>query len=121
MEPFGLTETFRCNSCTRTYVPLKGGRFLYPAKNLGFRIAPTYWWDGCRWHFAGTTATNKQLLTIVLISLMPVIALNLLISFDLWAQRPIWFNPILASPIIGLISLQLSFLSCWDFDFLGNG
>jgi hypothetical protein len=120
MEPYGLTETFQCHTCHRAFVPLKGGRFLYPALNLGFRIAPTYWWDGYRWHWAGTTATTKQLAIIVAVSLLPVLALNLAVGLDLWTQRPTWCNPALMSPIVGLLSLQLIYLLCWDFEFFSK-
>jgi len=118
MEPFGLTETFMCNACRRSYVPLKGGRFLYPAKLMGWKIAPTFWWDGFRWHWAGTTATTRQLATIVALSLIPVVLLNLVLCYDLWAGRPDWCNPIIVSPLIGLLSIQFVYFMCWDFDFL---
>lgn len=118
MEPFGLTETFQCNSCHRNFVPLKGGRFLYPARHLGWKIAPTFWWDGFRWHWAGTTATSRQLSAIVAVSLVPVLLVNLLICYDIWSSRPDWCNPLLLTPVIGLLAIQLVYMLCWDFDFL---
>jgi len=121
MEPFGLTETFKCNSCKKTFVPLKGGRFLYPARHIGWRIAPTFWWDGFRWHWAGTTATPRQLAIIVLVSLIPVVAANLAVYFNVWTGRPDWCHPSLITPLIGLLSIQIAYLSCWDFDFLSSG
>jgi hypothetical protein len=120
MEPFGLTETFQCNACKRGFVPLKGGRFLYPARLLGWRIAPTFWWDGFKWHWAGTTATARQLATIVLVSLLPVLLVNLAIYLQWWTARPDWCNSVLLSPLVGLLTVQLVYLACWDFDFLSR-
>lgn len=120
MEPFGLAETFRCTTCRRNFVALKGGRLLYPAENTGWRIAPTYWWDGFRWHWAGTTASSRQLLTIVIISLLPVIMLNMVIRLNVWSGRPDWCNPFLISLLLGLASTQLVYLLCWDFEFLSK-
>jgi hypothetical protein len=120
MEPYGLTETFQCTSCKRAFVPLKGGRYLYPARSIGWRIAPTFWWDGFRWHWAGTTATTRQLTIIVLLSLLPVLAVNLTICLNLWANRPDWCNPALMTPLIGLLTIQFIYLLCWDFDFLSK-
>ncbi len=120
MDPFGLTETFQCNTCDRVFVPLKGGRFLYPARHLGWKIAPTFWWDGFRWHWAGTTATARQLTTIVAVSLLPVVLLNIALFFNLWSSRPDWCNAALLSPLVGLVTVQLVYLLCWDFDFLSK-
>lgn len=120
MEPFGLTETFKCNGCKRVYVPLKGGRYLFPANSIGWKIAPTFWWDGYRWHWAGTTASTQQLSCIVLVSLLPVVALNVAIHMNLLAGRPYWCTPLLMSLIIGLITTQVAYLTCWDFDFLSK-
>lgn len=120
IEPFGLTETFQCNTCQRSFVPLKGGRFLFPAKDLGWKIAPTFWWDGFRWHWAGTTATSRQLVTIVLLSLLPVLLVNMGIYLNLWTHRPPWCGPALLSPLLGIITIQLVYLCCWDFDFLSR-
>lgn len=115
-----MTETFHCSGCRRTFVPLRGGRYLYPSKRLGWRIAPTYWWDGYRWHWAGTTATCRQLTVIVLLSLLPVLAVNIALCVNLWANRPAWCNPILLTPLIGLLTIQFIYLLCWDFDFLSE-
>lgn len=120
MEPFGLTETFRCNSCRRTYVPLKGGRYLYPARQMGWKIAPTFWWDGFRWHWAGTTATSSQLTSIVLLSLLPVLLVDLAIYMNWWQSRPDWCTPMLISLLIGLLTIQVVYLMCWDFDFMSS-
>lgn len=124
VEPYGLTETFKCNCCKRMFVPLKGGRYLFPANDLGWKVAPTFWWDGYRWHWAGTTATASQLTTIVVLALLPVLILNLLhsahILADVMPQLPEWCNPLLISPIVALLSLQIIYICCWDFDFLNH-
>ena len=101
-------------------MPLKGGRFLYPANSLGWKIAPIFWWDGYRWHWAGTTATGRQLFTIVILSILPVIAANLAMYFGFWANRPDWCTPLIVSPVVGLISINLLYLTCWDYDFLAR-
>jgi len=72
LEAFGITETLKCTSCERGFVALHGGRMLYPANRMGVKIAPTFWWDGLRWHWAATTASTRQILTIVLLSVMSV-------------------------------------------------
>lgn len=106
------------------FVPLKGGRYLYPANDLGWKVAPTFWWDGYRWHWAGTTASASQLTTIVILALLPVLILNLLhsahILADMVPQLPEWCNPLLISPIVALLSLQIIYICCWDFDFLNH-
>ncbi len=118
LEPFGLTETFKCNSCERNYVPLRGGRLLHPANRLGWKIAPTFWWDGLRWHWAGTTATAKQLTGIVALFLLPLFLLNGALSLNLWVDKPEWCSPLLLTAVLGLLTVQLIYLLCWDFDFL---
>ncbi|MBI4532373.1 MAG: hypothetical protein HY711_00380 [Candidatus Melainabacteria bacterium] len=118
MEPYGFTETFLCNTCNRTFVPLKGGRFLYPARHLGWRIAPIFWWDGFRWHWSGTTATPRQLFWIVALSLLPVILVNLAICLNWWTEQPRWCNPVLLSPSLALTSIQVIYFLSWDFKFL---
>lgn len=120
LEPFGLTETFQCNSCERGFVPLRGGRLLHPSRRLGWKVAPTFWWDGLRWHWAGTTATTKQLLTIVSLFLLPIVALNLAISCQLWTDRPEWCSPVLLTAVVSLLTIQLIYFVCWDFDFLSK-
>ena len=121
LEPFGLTETLACNNCARGFVPLRGGRFLYPASTLGFKIAPIFWWDGFRWHWGGTTATTKQLATLIMVSLLPVIGI---LSFDtffpLHSFKHYNLDATLLSPVVGLITMQLMYLLCWDFDFFSR-
>ncbi len=120
LEPFGQTETLKCNGCERHFVPLRAGRLLYPANRLGLRIAPTFWWDGLRWHWAGTTATANQLTLILVAFMAPLLALHLSIALHLWLDRPVWCSPLLMTAFISLISLQMIYFSCWDFDFLAK-
>lgn len=120
LEPYGHTETLICSGCERGFVPLRGGRLLFPANTLGWKIAPTFWWDGLRWHWGGTTATIKQLSVIVMTSLLPVIALLSLASLcpEWWNNNvPHSYSPTLLGPIIGLVTMQLVYLCCWDFEF----
>jgi hypothetical protein len=120
LEVFGLTETLKCDSCERSFVPLKSGRFLYPANQLGWKIAPTFWWDGFRWHRDRTTASTKQLTIITLLSLVPVLAILVAAQINphWWTETvPKGYLPALFASIAWLFSLQLIYLSCWDFDF----
>ena len=118
LEPFGLTETLRCANCERTFVPLKGGRLLCPANRMGWKIAPTFWWDGLRWHWAGTTATTGQLVGIVTAFLLPLLLLNAGLHFNVLSGRPDWCTPLLMTAILGLLTIQVIYFTCWDFDFL---
>jgi hypothetical protein len=118
LETYGLTETLHCNHCSRGFVPLRGGRFLYPAQSLGWKIAPIFWWDGFRWHWGGTTATTKQLSTIIMLSLLPVV--GILGYHTVVHPLPGWAEPSLLGPIAGLITMQLMYLLCWDFDFFSR-
>ncbi len=118
LEPFGLTETFQCASCDRSFVPLRGGRLLHPARSMGWKIAPTFWWDGLRWHWAGTTASARQMTTILALLIVPLLALNIGFYFYSGIDRPEWCNPILITATVGLLMTQLIYLACWDFDFL---
>ncbi len=115
LEPFGHTETFKCNGCERSFVPLRGGRLLNPANRMGSKVAPTFWWDGLRWHWAGTTATTNQLLAITAAFLMPIVMLHLSTTF-LWHDRPEWCSPLLMTALVGLMTVQFIYLLCWDFD-----
>ena len=116
LEPYGHTETFQCNNCTRTFVPLSNGRKLYPANRMGWKIASTYWWDGLRWHWAGTTATALQLISIVMMFLTPMLAVNIFISSNIWAARPDWASPLLMTALVGLIMAVVLRVLCWDFE-----
>jgi hypothetical protein len=88
---------------------------------MGFKIAPTYWWDGLRWHFAGTTATTKQILVSLSFAMMPAILLNLALALSLWKDRPDWCNPCLLTVLVGLLTALMIYLICWDFEFLPRG
>ncbi len=120
LEPFGLTECLKCSSCERSYVALRGGRLLTPANRLGFKIAPTFWWDGLRWHWAGTTASTKQLFLLVLFFVMPIAASQIAFQANLFGSHPDWLNPFLASGVIALFALQTIYVLCWDFDFVSK-
>jgi hypothetical protein len=117
LEPFGHTETFQCNGCQRSFVPLRGGRLLNPAHRMGAKIAPTFWWDGLRWRWAGTTASTAQLVAIVVSFLMPLVVLNLAIAFNLLHERPEWASPLPITAAVGLMSMLLLYFMCWDFNF----
>ena len=119
LETQGLTETLHCNHCARGFVALRGGRLLYPATQMGWKIAPIFWWDGFRWHWGGTTATTKQLMSIIALSFLPVTAV--IFYAVLYGQTlPKWAEPQLLSPIVGLLTMQLIYLLCWDFDFFSK-
>lgn len=121
LEQFGLTETLKCNSCMRTFVPLRNGRCLFPSNRMGWKIAPTFWWDGLRWHWAGTTASAGQLCAIVLLFMLPLLALNgAFYYFNIWPDRPEWLSPLLLSAVVSLITIQTIYFLCWDFDFVSK-
>ena len=120
IEPHGLSECLNCSSCERSFVALRGGRLLTPANRLGFKIAPTFWWDGLRWHCAGTTASSRQLLTLVFLFFLPIVASHIAFSLNLFQDRPEWLSPALASAVIGLFSIQTIYFLCWDFDFVAR-
>jgi hypothetical protein len=121
LELYGLTETLKCNGCERTFVPLRRARLLHPANRMGAKIAPTFWWDGLRWHWAGTTATSKQIVAILLASTIPVVLVNLALTMNFFKDRPEWCTPILLSIVVGLMMLQMIYLICWDFDTMSRG
>jgi len=120
LEPYGYTETFKCNECERTFVPLCGARLLYPSLQMGFKIAPTFWWDGLSWHSAGTTATLKQILSMLVAMSVPVILLNLILALNIWKDRPDWLSPLILSGLVGIFSLLMIYLICWDFESLSR-
>ena len=115
LEAYGITETFACSRCQRGFVPLRGGTLLCPSCNLGWKIAPTFWWDGLRWHWSGTTATAAQLLVIVLISLIP--AVGILIASTIVEPQSPWWKASLFASLAGFITMQFIYFLCWDFDF----
>jgi hypothetical protein len=93
---------------------------LYPANRMGVKVAPTFWWDGLRWHWAGTTASTKQLFAIVLMFVLPVALAQLAFAFNLVGERPDWLNPALATALVSLLSMQAIYFLCWDFDFVSR-
>ncbi len=117
LEPYGHTETMMCSNCNRSFVPLRGGRLLFPANSLGWKIAPTFWWDGYRWHWGGTTATAKQLSIIVLLSLLPVLGIAASANYFHWPINNVFCDAWILCPIVGLITMQLIYACCWDFEF----
>ena len=120
LEPFGLTETFKCHNCERQFVPIRGGRLLYPANRMGWKVAPTFCWDGLKWHWSGTTATARQLLTIVSLFVLPLAMLNVGMYFNVWSDKPDWCSPLLLTAVLGLLTIQMIYFMCWDFDFLSK-
>jgi hypothetical protein len=90
---------------------------LYPAHQLGWKIAPIFWWDGFRWHWGGTTATVKQLSVIIMLSLLPVFGI---LFYSSICKLPRCLEPSLLGPIVGLITMQLIYLLCWDFEFFSR-
>ncbi|MBN8661509.1 MAG: hypothetical protein LCH63_09350 [Candidatus Melainabacteria bacterium] len=120
LEPHGLTECLNCSSCQRSFVALRGGRLLTPATRLGFKIAPTFWWDGLRWHWAGTTASTRQLFAMVLLFTLPILACQAAFQMNLFQDRPEWLSPALASAVIGLFAIQTIYFLCWDYDFVSK-
>jgi hypothetical protein len=117
IEPFGITETLKCTSCERSFVALRGGRMLYPANNMGLKIALTFWWDGLRWHCAGTTASSRQVLMLALLLTSSVALSQMFLSLNQVASRPEWqwLSPPLAGAIVMLLVLVLIYSCCGDF------
>lgn len=118
IEPFGITETLKCTSCERSFVALRGGRMLYPANSMGLKIALTFWWDGLRWHCAGTTASSRQLLTPILLLASCVALSQLILSLNLIASKPEY--PPLAAAAGLLVGLLLIYSICGDFDVVAK-
>lgn len=81
MEPFGETETFMCSSCNRHFVAINAGRILYPSSRLKIKIAPVFWWDGLRWHLAGTTASPGQSMFTLALFIAPLLMINAFVIF----------------------------------------
>jgi len=118
IEPFGITETLKCTSCERSFVALRGGRMLYPANSMGMKIALTFWWDGLRWHCAGTTASARQLLMPAIFLTIPVLLSQILLSLNLVASRPEY--PALFAAAGLLVGLVLIYSVCGDFDVVAK-
>ena len=90
------------------------------ANRMGWKVAPTFWWDGLRWHWAGTTASSRQLGAIVALFFSPLLILNIVLAFNLWTEKPEWCSPILLTAVLGLLTIQMIYFMCWDFDFLSK-
>jgi hypothetical protein len=118
LEAFGLTETLKCSSCERSFVALRGGRLLYPANRLGMKVALTFWWDGLRWHWAGHTASTKQLLAIVLLFFTPLLAAQVFFALNLWPEHPDWLSAKTTTLAIAGLTLATLYCFCFDFDMV---
>lgn len=119
LEAFGITETLKCTSCERGFVALHGGRMLYPANRMDWKIAPTFWWDGLRWHWAATTANTRQILTLVLLTVMAVTGTYAAFGFNLIARWE-WLSPMLAASVVLFLSLGSIYFFCGDFDVVAK-
>lgn len=120
LETYGLTETLQCSSCQRNFVALRGGRYLHPANSMGVKIAPTFWWDGLRWHWAGTTASTRQITVMFMLLATPLMALALGYQNNLFKGAPDWLNLPLAMAAASLLGMQALYFFCWDFDFVAR-
>src|ERR1700722_6744762 len=114
LEPFGETETFVCAACRRNFVAINAGRVLYPVYSMKAKISPVYWWDGLRWHLAGTTASNGQFLTTVLLFVAPLFCMDTAVFWlshghavhQVTAQA-FWLNLTLLNLLVGFFLAQL--------------
>jgi hypothetical protein len=116
LEAHGHSETLKCTSCERPFVALRGGRMLYPANRMGTKVALAFWWDGLRWHFAGTTASTRQLITVALLFFLPLIAAQVAFALNLVPDHPEWFSPAMACTAIALLATTAIYFMCWDFN-----
>ena len=55
---------------------INAGRVLYPVYSMKTKISPVFWWDGLRWHLAGTTASNGQFLATMLLFVTPLLGID---------------------------------------------
>lgn len=121
LEPFGETETFVCSACSRDFVAISAGRILYPACHMKRKIAPVFWWDGLHWHFAGTTASLKQLATVVLLIASSFAFVNCALLYLKYEQilgqttrlAP-WLNLLLINILMATLLGHLFYTLCWD-------
>ena len=125
LKPFGETETFSCEHCERKFVALNAGRILHPARRLRIKIAPVFWWDGTRWHLAGTTASPSQNFLLMLIFVVPMIVINAFVFFinhghlDPLDQHLV-LNLALLNGLVAFFMAQLFYLFCWDQNWSNN-
>ena|SRR5579872_122244 len=129
IEPFGETETFNCNQCTRKFVALNAGRILYPAKRLKIKIAPIFWWDGLHWHLAGTTASTIQNTFVATMFIAPILTVNAFVFFINHGHlgmaghaltQSTLFNLVLLNVLTLFFMAQLFYLFCWDQNWSHN-
>jgi hypothetical protein len=123
LEPFGETETFICATCRRNFVAINAGRVLYPVYSMKTKIAPVFWWDGLRWHLAGTTASSRQAIVTMLLFILPILALDALVFCFNHGHLPasataqtFWLNLALLNLLVGFFMAQLFYLTCWDHE-----
>jgi len=123
LEAFGETETFICTACSRNFVAINAGRILYPVYRMKTKIAPVFWWDGLRWHLAGTTASAKQVIWGIIIFVVPIMLLNGAVFYlnhgHNIGQAPkeaFWLNLSLLNLLIGFFLAQIFYLMCWDHE-----
>jgi len=123
LEPFGETETFSCRGCSRKFVAINAGHILYPAGRLKIKIAPIFWWDGLRWHLAGTTASPAQNIFASILFVAPLITINIFAFLFNHGQlgahgqalnQSFFLNLGLLNILVVFFMAQLFYLFCWD-------
>ena len=118
ISQFGHSETFLCNECRHKFVPLKASKLLYPANDPGFKIALTYWYDGQKWHKAGTTASFTYMLTLMIVLTIPPLILNYFLTQNIWLNKPYWCNNEILILLSIILELQLFYTYIWDGSIL---
>jgi len=116
LDAYGLTETLKCSSCERSFVALRGGRMLYPANRMGMKIGLTFWWDGLRWHWAGHTASMRQIVTMVMFFFLPILASQVACALNIGPERPEWLSPAAITASVFVLTFATISFFCWDFD-----
>jgi hypothetical protein len=51
---------------------------------------------------------------------MPLALMHGALYLNLWAERPEWLSPMLLTALMSLLTIQLLYFTCWDFDFLAK-
>ena len=125
LEAFGETETFICGACRRNFVAINAGRILYPAYSMKTKVAPVFWWDGLRWHLAGTTASKKQIIFASTSFLLPLAIINTFILSLNHVQSAVlahtlsqnfYLNLAFLNVLVGFFMSQLLYFMCWEQD-----
>ena len=111
---YGHGEVLHCNECQHKFVPLNSSKLLYPAIDPGFKIAPTYWYDGKDWRFAGTSASFTHVLILTIIAILPYLVLDYLICQNIWLNRPSWYSNELTFGLVFLTEFVLFKMFIWD-------